>query len=176
MRVDIVQRPDLPEAALDLMGAAFSAAFPEDPPDEARRFWASIGNSVHALVYEGEQLVGHAGFVDRALYTAGRTLTSAYVEYVCALPERRGYGSAAMRALQDEIARRNYGLAALATGSPAFYERLGWRLWRGPTAYRAPDGTVVPTPDEQPMVLDLGANVDLAEAIECDWRAVGDIW
>jgi hypothetical protein len=64
----------------------------------------------------------------------------------------------------------------LATGSPAFYERLGWRSWRGPTGYRAPDGRLVPTPEEKPMVLDLGAGVDLDARLECDWRDTQDIW
>jgi aminoglycoside 2'-N-acetyltransferase I len=172
VRIAIVTRADLPEAAFDLM----NAAFPEDPPEESREFWSSVDESVHALVYKGERLVGHAAIVDRALYVAGRKIETAYVEYVCAEPQRQGYGSAAMRAIREEIERRDYQLAALATGSPEFYARLGWRLWRGPSAYRAPDGTIVPTPDEQPMVLDLGANVNLDEPIECEWRAVGDIW
>ena len=170
MQTLIVSRQHLSEVAFELM----NTAFPEDPIERIREFWS--GESVHALVCEGDALVGHAGFVERVLYPGGRTIATAYVEYVCAHPQRRGYGSAAMRALAEEIARRGYQLAALATGSPAFYERLGWRLWRGPTAYRAPDGAVVPTPDERPMVLDLGGIVSLDDPIECDWRAVGDIW
>jgi aminoglycoside 2'-N-acetyltransferase I len=172
VRVVIVERAGLPDAALDLM----IRAFPEDPPQEARDFWASIDASVHALVYEDDALAGHAAFVERVLYPGDRAVTTAYVEYVCADPQRHGYGTDAMRPLAAEIERRGYALAALATGSPEFYARLGWVLWRGPTAYRAPDGSLVPTPDEQPMVLDLGANVDLDEPIHCDWRAVGDIW
>ncbi|MEX1255458.1 MAG: GNAT family N-acetyltransferase [Dehalococcoidia bacterium] len=172
MRIAIVERAELPETAFYLM----NTAFPEDPLEESREFWASIDQSAHALVYESERLVGHAAIVDRTLYVAGRPIATAYVEYVCAEPRRQGHGSAAMRALREEIERRDYRLAALATSSFDFYARLGWRVWRGPTAYRASDGAVVPTPDEQPMVLDLGANVNLDHPIECDWRAVGDIW
>lgn len=169
LRTTIVARPELPEAVFDLL----RAAFPDDRYDQ-RSFWPD--DSVHALVYDGDQLVAHAGFLTRTLYVPGRAMTAAYVEYVAAEPRRRGYGTEAMRALQEEIERRGFPLAALATGSPAFYERLGWRLWLGPAAYRAPDGTAVPTPDEKPMVLDLGVNVNLDGTIECDWRDNGDVW
>ncbi len=171
LRNCIADHSDLPDAAFDLM----RVAFPEDKVDQ-RAFWDAHPASLHALVYQGEQLVAHAGVVTRTLYVADRAITTAYVEYVAAEPRGRGYGSAAMRAIEAEIRRRGFSLAALATGSPAFYERLGWKLWRGPAAYRAPDGTVVPTPDETPMVLDLGANVNQDDAIECEWREVGDIW
>ncbi len=171
VKIVIADHNDLPDAAFDLM----RVAFPDDKVDQ-RAFWDAHSESVHALVYDGDGLVAHAGCVERTLYVASRAITTAYVEYVAAEPRRHGFGSAAMRALQPEIAHRGFLLAALATGSPAFYERLGWKLWRGPAAYRAPDGTVVPTPDETPMVLDLGANVNLDDPIECDWRPVGDIW
>ena len=169
MRTLIVARADLPEPVFELL----RAAFPDDETDQ-RAFWP--GDSIHALVYETGRLVAHAGFLVRSLYLPRRAITTAYVEYVAAEPRQRGFGTAAMRALRDEIERREFPLAALATGSPAFYERLGWRSWRGPAAYRATDGDVVPTPDEKPMVLDLGANVDLNDPIECDWREIGDVW
>ena len=80
-----------------------------------------------------------------------------------------------MKTLAEEIKRRGYALAGLATGSPEFYERLGWRRWRGPTGYRK-DGRVIEMPDdEKPMILDLSAIVDLDERIECDWQEMGDI-
>lgn len=170
LRTTIVDRPDLPDAAFDLM----IGAFPEDAPERIRAFWPP--DSVHALVFENDTLVAHTGYVIRTLYVPERAITTAYVEYVCAQPRRLGYGSAAMRALREEIERRGFTLAALATGSPVFYERLGWRSWRGPTAYRKPDGTTVPTPTEKPMVLDLGANVNPDDPIACDWREVGDTW
>ncbi len=171
VRTAIVDHSDLPDAAFDLM----RVAFPDDKVDQ-RAFWDAHPDAVHALVYQGEQLVAHAGVLTRTLYVRDRAISAAYVEYVAAEPRGRGYGTAAMRAIQEEVRRRGFLLAALATGSPAFYERLGWKPWRGPAAYRAPDGTVVPTPDEMPMVLDLGADVNLDDAIECDWRPIGDIW
>ena len=172
-RALIVERSQLPQEALDLTIAVFSDAFPGEPFAYIREFWPAT--SVHALVYESERLVAHAGYLERDLYVRDRTITSAYVEFVCAEPRRRGFGSEAMEAIRGEMERRGFGLGALCTGTPEFYERLGWRHWRGPTAYRATDGTVVPTPDEEVMVLDLGASVNLEEPIECDWRS-GDIW
>ena len=165
----IVSRPDVPDAVFDLL----HVAFPDDAYDQ-RAFWPD--DSVHALVYDGERLAGHAGFIVRTLRIGSRTIDAAYIEYVAAEPRRCGYGSEAMRALTAEIARRGFALAALGPATPEFYERLGWRMWRGPTAYRDRDGSIVPTPVEHPMVLDFGANVDLDAPIECDWRTNGDVW
>ena len=165
----LVTRAELPEAVFDLL----RVAFPKDTADQDL-FWPP--DSVHALVFDGERLVAHAGFLVRTFYVDGRPIETAYVEYVGAEPRRSGYGTIAVRAIDDEIRRRGFALTALATGSPEFYERLGWRRWRGTPAYRKPDGTVVPTPDECVMVIDLGANVDLDAPIECEWRPVGDIW
>ena len=165
----LVTRAELPEAVFDLL----RVAFPNDTADQDL-FWPP--DSVHALVFDGERLVAHAGFLVRTLCVNGRSIETAYVEYVGAEPRRQGYGTIAVRAIEEEIRRRGFALAALATGSPEFYERLGWRRWRGPRGYRKPDGTSVLTPDECVMVIDLGATVDLDAPIECEWRPVGDIW
>ena len=165
----IVIRPDLPDSVFDLL----RRAFPDDDTDP-QTFWPT--DSVHALVYDGQTLVAHAGFLERTLYPPGSDVLTAFVEYVAAEPRRQGHGTAVMRALADEIQSRGYALAALGTGSPDFYARLGWRLWRGPTGYRR-DGQVIDMPhEERPMVLDLGAHVDLEQRLECDWRETGDVW
>jgi aminoglycoside 2'-N-acetyltransferase I len=131
---------------------------------------------VHALLYDGERLVAHAGYVVRTLYADGRPIETAYVEYVGAEPRAQGYGREVMRALEAEIEGRGFKLAALGAAVPEFYEKLGWRTWRGPTGYRNIDGTkAAMPPEEAPMVLDLGAGVDLDGLLECDWRP-GDIW
>jgi len=167
----IVPHDRLPDAAFDVM----QAGFPHETHAILRAFWNEHPNSIHALVYDAETLVAHAGRIVRTFYIAETPVEVAYVEYVCAEPRRRGYGTEVVRAINAEIERAGFTLAALATGSPEFYERLGWRVWRGPTAYRK-DGVTVPAPDEIVMVLDLGAGVDLDAPIACDWRPVGDIW
>jgi aminoglycoside 2'-N-acetyltransferase I len=82
-----------------------------------------------------------------------------------------------MCAVGDFIAE-NFELGALATGRHAFYERLGWRTWRGPSSVRTPHGEL-PTPDEDGylMVLKTARTpaIDLTQSISCDWRP-GDVW
>ena len=164
----IVERSDLPHAVFDLL----RVAFPDNPYDP-QAFWPL--DSVHALEYDGETLVAHAGFVERTLHLPDRDILTAYVEYVAAEPRYSGHGTTVMKALTDEIKRRGYMLASLGAGEPEFYSRLGWKLWRGPTGYRK-DGKVFDMPlDENPMVFDLGANVDLDSRLDCDWRE-NDIW
>ena len=169
LRSTIVSRADLPNGVFDLL----RVAFPKDKADQ-EVFWPN--DSVHALVYDNQRLMAHAGYLVRTLYVGGRAIETAYVEYVGAEPRRQGFGTQAVKAIEQEIRRRAFALTALATGSPEFYERLGWRRWRGPRGYRKPDGTIVLTPDETVMVIDLGAKVDLDAPIECEWRPVGDIW
>ena len=171
IRTRILPHHQLPDTAFDVM----KAGFPHETHEIFRAFWDAHPDSVHALAYEGDTVVAHAGRIVRTLYIAGTPIDAAYVEYVCAEPRRRGFGSEVVRALDAEIERAGFPLAALATGTPEFYERLGWRVWLGPTAYRK-DGATVPTPGEIVMALDLGAGVDLSAPIECDWRPVGDIW
>jgi hypothetical protein len=77
-----------------------------------------------------------------------------------------------------EVVRREFQLGALSTGAPAFYERLGWERWHGPTYVR--DGArVVRTPEEDDgvMVLRFGpsAGLDLTTIISCAART-GDDW
>jgi aminoglycoside 2'-N-acetyltransferase I len=72
-----------------------------------------------------------------------------------------------------------YELGALDTGIPAFYERLEWERWRGPTAVRTERG-VIRTPEEDGLVMVRTTpltpeGLDLAAAISCDWRP-GDVW
>ena len=74
--------------------------------------------------------------------------------------------------------RDRFELGALGTGEQAFYERLGWVTWRGPTSVRAPEGSRR-TPDEDGYILVLATPasppLDLAAPISCDWR-LGDAW
>jgi aminoglycoside 2'-N-acetyltransferase I len=82
-----------------------------------------------------------------------------------------------MTAVNDHI-RAVYELGALGTGSPAFYERLGWLRWRGPTFVHTDRG-LERTPEEDGGVLVLptptSPAIDLDAPISCDWRP-GDVW
>ena len=55
-----------------------------------------------------------------------------------------------MRRLAAEIG--DYEIACLQTDLPAFYERLGWEVWRGPLAGRGEQG-LIPTPDQRGVMV-----------------------
>jgi aminoglycoside 2'-N-acetyltransferase I len=138
----------------------------------------SIGGT-HFLYEVDGRVRSHVSVVDRVLEADGRPLRTGYVEAV-ATWERdrgRGYASALMReatAMIDE----NYELGALGTELFAFYGRLGWQVWRGPTGVRTDRG-VVRTPDEDGFVMvrrtPATPELDVAGALTCDVRA-GDVW
>ena len=60
--------------------------------------WEHALGGVHALVWEGGELVGHASVIQRRLLHGGRALRAGYVEGVGVRADRRGRGhGAAMR-------------------------------------------------------------------------------
>jgi GNAT superfamily N-acetyltransferase len=103
-------------------------------------------------------------------------IKTAYVELVATHPKRRkcGYATAIMERVAQEIAGEHLG--ALSPATPTLYERLGWRLWRGPLFARTEDG-LLPTPDDQVMVLQLARTppLDLNTAMSVEWRP-GEVW
>ena len=150
-----------------------SAAFAE----EFDRLFELLPGSTHVLARDRYRLVGHACWVTRWLQPAGMPpLRTAYVEAVATDPARqgRGIGSAVMCRVADEI--REYELGALSPAHVAFYERLGWHLWRGPTAIRIGDD-VLPTPGEEIMILrtPLTPPLDPDALITAEWRP-GELW
>jgi aminoglycoside 2'-N-acetyltransferase I len=127
-----------------------------------------------------EGVVAHASVVPRMLDVGGRRLRAGYVEAVAVRPalQRRGFGTAVMRALAAEIAR-DYELGVLSSGMWPFYERLGWKRWQGPTWVRQGDGRRDRTPDDDDGIMFLPTPVtgglDPASPITCEARA-GDPW
>ncbi|HEY7258923.1 MAG TPA: GNAT family N-acetyltransferase [Gaiellales bacterium] len=142
--------------------------------------WQAALGGRHFVVAEAGVVVAHAAVVDRTLEWNGRPLRTGYVEAVATLPERQGegLGSAVMHAVTAFVDRR-YELGALDTGTPEFYEPLGWVRWPGRTGVRRPDGVRL-TPEEDGKVLvrltetcpDLRADGLLV----CDGRRPGDPW
>ena len=82
-----------------------------------------------------------------------------------------------MRLVKDYIGT-HFELGALGTGSHAFYHRLGWQTWQGPSFVRADTGEQA-TPDEDGYILVLTTRsspaLDLTLPISCEWRP-GDVW
>jgi aminoglycoside 2'-N-acetyltransferase I len=134
---------------------------------------------MHALVYEGMDLIGHGSVVMRRMLHAGRALRTGYVEAVAVRADRRrsGIGDAVMAELERFI-RGGYELGALGASpaGAALYLSRGWWQWPGATALLGPDG-VRATPDEDGgiYVLPVTVELDPGEPLVCDWRD-GDPW
>ena len=151
--------------------------------DEDERFtdddWEHALGGVHVVLDIGGVIVTHAAVVERVLWVAERPLRTGYVEAVATAPtkEGRGHGTLVMTDVTGWI-RERYELGALGTGRHAFYERLGWRTWQGPSSVRTTAGSA-PTPDDDGYIMVLATPssppLDLAAPIACEWRP-GDVW
>ncbi|HUS20614.1 MAG TPA: GNAT family N-acetyltransferase [Aeromicrobium sp.] len=161
----------------ELLWAAFAddehGAFEEDDWDHA------LGGT-HFLAEVKGEIVCHASVVERTIEVSAQPMRTGYVEAVATDPaqQRRRYGTAVMRAVNEWIGAR-FELGMLGTGSQAFYERLGWRVWQGPSSVRTADGAQR-TPEEDGYIMYLRTpttppGVDDTSPISCEWRT-GDVW
>lgn len=160
--------------------ALLERAFADDADGFTDEDWAHALGGTHVVLVDGDRTVGHAAVVDRDIRIGGRALRTAYVEAVAVEPvrQRAGLGTAVMREVAD-LVRESYDLGVLDSGSPAFYERLGWRVWPGPSGVRGDGGQVTPTPGEDGGILVLSTEttppLDDDAPITCEWRP-GDVW
>jgi aminoglycoside 2'-N-acetyltransferase I len=164
------------EAIRELLVAAFGS-------DEEEAFteadWEHAIGGVHFVLERDGRIVAHASVVERRLHVNARALRTGYVEAVATAPDRQGagFGSLVMAEVNAYI-RDGFELGALGTGRQTFYERLGWRIWTGPTAVRTTGG-VRPTPDEDGYIMVLTTPttppLDRHATIMCEWRP-GDVW
>lgn len=171
----MVHTADLDDAARaairELMDGAFGTV-----SDEA--FDNAFGG-LHALLWEGGTLIGHASVVQRRLLHGGRALRTGYVEAVAVRADRRrqGHGGVLMAAL-EEVIQRAYQVGALGASPDGarLYAARGWLCWPGPSAALTPDG-IRPTPDKDGHIYVLPVSVALnpAEPLVCDWRP-GALW
>ena len=160
----------------ELLWAAFAkdedGAFTEDD-------WLhSIGGTHFVVEVEGS-ILSHAAVVERTLHVNGAAIRTGYVEAVATVPaeQGRGYGTLMMRAV-NELIERDFQLGVLGTGSQGFYERLGWRVWQGPSSVLAAGGEIA-TPDDDGYIMYLltpaSPPLDPGAPIACEWRP-GDVW
>ncbi len=172
MQIEIIPQASLAQALYDDIVALCTRAYEE----EFGEILAQFADSTHVVAYLNGELVSHALWIPRTLIYNGTPLRSAYVEAVATEPryQGRGYASAVLRALAGAIT--DYDIAALSPSDPAFYARLGWERWRGPLAVLTDKG-VVPTPDEDVMILRLPKTppLDLHGTLVAPWRP-GEIW
>ena len=167
---------DLDAAALAAARTLLDAVFGDDMSDDD---WDHALGGVHALVWEHDELIGHAAVVQRRLLHAGRALRAGYVECVAVRVDRRGRGhAAALMAALERVIRGAYDLGALsATDAGArLYTARGWKRWRGPTSVLGPAGIARTEEDDGSVyVLPAAAALDPTAPLTCDWRD-GDVW
>ncbi|HEY5521211.1 MAG TPA: GNAT family N-acetyltransferase [Candidatus Limnocylindrales bacterium] len=141
--------------------------------------WQHALGGTHFVLEVGDRIVSHAAVVVRTLHVAGVPIRTGYVEAVATAPaeQGRGYGTVLMRSV-NALIERDFELGALSTGSHGFYERLGWRIWQGPSSALTAQGEIA-TPDEHGGILYLltssSPRLDPGAPIACEWRA-GDVW
>jgi aminoglycoside 2'-N-acetyltransferase I len=159
-------------AARALLEVAFAGNWNDDD-------WEHCLGGVHALVWDGAELVGHGAVVQRRLLHGGRALRGGYVEGVGVRSDqrRRGHAAAIMGAL-ERVVRGAYELGALAATAVAVpvYAGRGWEQWRGPTSVLTPAGVARTEAEDGAIYVLRGAvPLDLAGELTCDWRD-GDVW
>lgn len=174
-RVQTAHTADLDRATLDAARALLYAVFDDMTDDD----WEHALGGVHALVWEGDELIGHASLIQRRLLHGGRALRAGHVEGVGVRADRRrrGHGGAMMDEL-ERVVRGAYDVGALGAAEEAlnFYAARGWKVWQGPTSSLTPTG-IVRTADDDGCVFVLPVSVplDLSGELTCDWRE-GDVW
>jgi aminoglycoside 2'-N-acetyltransferase I len=179
--VRLVESADLTNAENEQLHDLMRDAFAGDEhggftPED----WQHALGGTHFLLKSDGAIVSHASVVTRDIHVGGVPLSSAYVEAVATLPGRQGQGlgTQVMRAVGDFIDSGDWQIATLGTGSQAFYERLGWRIWRGKSYVRTPTGDEA-TPDEDGYIMvrltPRSPALSGDEPISCEWRP-GDVW
>jgi aminoglycoside 2'-N-acetyltransferase I len=182
VRVRRARTDELSAAESEAIRAILWAAF-DDPHDPDEGFtehdWEHGLGGIHVVAELDGRIVAHGSVVAREIHAGGQPLRAGYVEAVATEPglQRTGLGSAVMREI-GEIIGEAYEVGFLGTGERGFYERLGWRTWRGPSFVRTPDGErATPEDDGFLMVLATASTppLDLDAPISCEWRP-GDVW
>jgi aminoglycoside 2'-N-acetyltransferase I len=166
---------DLDAVALEAARSLLDDVF-EDMTDDD---WEHALGGVHALVWDGAELIGHGSVVQRRLLHGTRALRAGYVEGVAVRADcrGRGHGSALMGALEHVVGAA-YDLGALGATDDAadFYAARGWKQWQGPTSALTPTGIQRTEEDDGGVyVLPVAVALDLTGQLTCDWRD-GDVW
>ena len=178
LQLRVAHTADLTVDDRQAVRALLDGAFPaEEAYTEADHEHALGG--VHALLTEGEELVGHGAVVMRRLLHQGSALRTGYVEAVAVRADRRGsgHGGTVMTAL-ERVVRRGYVLGALSASGAAgdFYARRGWQVWPGTISVVTPRGLERATEEEGGVhVLPGSAPLPSGGDLACDWRD-GDPW
>ncbi len=176
-----IPSPALTAADVADLRALLWSAFADDPDGAfSEDDWSHALGGIHVTLDVEGAIVSHAAVVERPIHVAGRALRTGYVEAVATAPDRQGqgFGTRVMTEVGAIIAD-GFELGVLGTGRHGFYERLGWRTWRGPSGIRTDGDGVEWTPDDDGylMVLETPTTptLDPRAPITCD-RRPGDSW
>jgi len=141
--------------------------------------WQNTCGGLHALAWQGDELIGHGSIVPRRFLYRDRTLCTGYLEAVAVRAgwRRQGHGTALMEQLED-VLRASYDFGALTSsvGAEPFYASRPWSAWRGPVSVLTPHGVEETTLERELYVFVQSADsIDVSERLACDWRE-GDLW
>lgn len=173
--VHVAHTSQLDPADLAAARALLADAFDDLGEDD----WEHALGGMHALVRDGDGIIGHGSVIQRRLLHGGRAWRVGYVEAIAVRSDRRrqGIGGLVMTALEDIINRAyDFGALGATDEGAAFYRSRGWQLWRGPSSVISPTG-IRPTPEEDGSIYVLPQQIplDLMGDLSCDWRD-GDAW
>lgn len=176
MDVRVAHTADLDGTALEAAQALVADVFRDEWSAED---WDHALGGIHAMVWEGPEVVAHASLVQRRLLYGGRALRAGYVEAVAVRADsrRRGLGGAVMGPLEHAV-RTAYDLGALSSSEDALalYAARGWKRWEGRTSALTPAGIVrTPDDDDSVHVLPVAVELELGGELTCDWRD-GALW
>jgi aminoglycoside 2'-N-acetyltransferase I len=174
LKLEVVRAEQLRPSLLTDIHSFCSRAYKED----LTPLFSTFKDATHVLGYLDTSLVSHALWVPRWLQVrTNPVMRTAYIEAVATekVFQARGYAAAVMKRVAEEI--RDFELGALSPFSVAFYERLGWELWRGPLFIRTDEGLLRTPRDGDVMILRLPhtPNLDLYDRLSAEWRE-GELW
>jgi aminoglycoside 2'-N-acetyltransferase I len=146
--------------------------------EDLKPVFSTLIDATHVLGFLGTSLVSHALWVTRWLQVDTQPiLRTAYIEAVATEKEyqNRGFVATVMKRVAEEI--QDFELGALSPFSVAYYERLGWELWRGPLFVRTDEGLLRIPRDGDVMILRLPRTpvLDLYAPLSAEWRD-GELW
>lgn len=170
----VVDSIDLPAEELEVIVDMCSRGFGQN----YQPFMDTFVDATHIVGYLDNIIVSHALWIERWLQVEDSPLLrTAYVEAVVTEEawQRRGYASAVMNRLAEEI--YDFELGALCTGFPEFYLHLGWQIWEGPLFIRTREGTMSSQEEGTVMVLALpnSPELDVNTSLSAEWRE-GELW
>ena len=175
MDIAIAETCDLGVARLAALRRLMQCAF----HDFSGFHWEHASGGLHILGSREGAIVAHAAIVPRRIEFAGLGHSVGYVEAMAIAPawQRRGHGTQIL-ATVGEVIDQHYEIGVLSTGSPAFYARSGWTVWRGPSFVRGKHGLARSRDDDGGIMVRAGpilAHISRKADIVCEARS-GDAW